>query len=118
MTTIEEVEENLRTRIEEFLERPGMYGSQLAVEMQIYLCLDLLTDLKWPDYSVKDKVKLTRAGLYSVLNERHGTAQLPASSHSLSMSDFVDTMKAIRDATYVLIEMGLDELEEDVVEEE
>lgn len=118
MKTVQDVEATLRDRIDTMIERPGMFGSQMAVEMQLLLCLELIGAIRWPDYSAADKMALFITPMRQVLTERFGTSQLPASAHSLSMADFVDVLKKLRDTSYAHIEEGLEVTEEDSDSEE
>lgn len=108
MKTMQDLDAKLRARIDEMLERPQMYGTQLSVEMQVLLCVELLAAAKWPEYTDKQQQEMFRKPLREVLTKEFGSWQTPISSHSLSMADFVDTLKRLRDAYYDLIKTGLD----------
>lgn len=117
MKTVHDVEEAMRARIEEMLERPSMYGTKLVVEMQMHMCLEVIGSIRWPDYSAKDKTTLFFQPIQKVLGERFGTSQVPAAAHSLNMSDFVDVLRKVRDESYKLIETGLEVLDDSTEEE-
>jgi len=105
--------EHLRNAVEDMLETPGMYGPQIAVETQILFAFDLISRLKWPEYTDTQHREMLVSALRSVFQAEFGTYQLPASAHSLSMYDFVRVLTKMRDAFYKELEVGLPEEEDE-----
>lgn len=103
INSLENMASYLQSYIDDMLQRPGMFGTNTAVEAQFFLCCDLLIKIACPEFKDQDSSDLVKRALSKILMKRFGSTLYPVTAYSIPTSEFVEIMTEIRDAVYAEI---------------